>query len=129
MFDLLEPLTSADLLTVDEFAHSIERSRGEVAPLCLLREFLGGEPTDELRKRLRNHFRMRIAVSRILPFATGENRMLHPVLDEFAPQVRHVGREVDVASVPAAIDVGTRAAVVSRPRTTLEPVLFRIPRN
>ena len=51
--------------------------------------------------------------------STREHGIGHPVLRELAPHVRHVGREVNVASISATVDVGAGAAVILDPRPSL----------
>ena len=53
----------------------------------------------------------------------------HPVLRELAPHVRHIGREMDVASVLAAVDVRAGAAIVLAAGPPLEPIFSSVARN
>ena len=72
---------------------------------------------------------MLIAVARIFPLGSGERLVGHPVLRELLPHVRHVGGEVNVAAVLAAVDVRSRAAVRFAAGTALEPILAAVARD
>src|SRR5512145_2771914 len=97
-----------------------------MTPLGLLGKLIRSELCNKVGELLRYFLRMGRAMSRIFPFNARESRAAHPVLRELAPHVRHVGREVNVASVFAPVDVGARAAVVLSSRTSLQPIIPRV---
>src|SRR5215510_10870010 len=126
MLDLLKPLARPNLFTFNELSHGVERSCGEMAPLRLLGKFLSGKLTDEMGEGLRDFRSVRVTVFRIFPFGTRKRLIGHPVLRELSPHVRHIGGEMDVMSVFAAVDVGSGAAIVFAAGPRLQPILSRV---
>src|SRR5215510_3250532 len=129
MLDLLKPLARPNLFTFNELSHGVERSCGEMAPLRLVSKFLCGKLADEMGEGLRDFRSVRLTVFRIFPFGTRKRLIGHPVLGELSPHVRHIGGEMDVMSVFAAVDVGTGPAIVFAAGPPLQPILARITRN
>src|SRR5262245_3346419 len=125
MLDLLKPLARSYLLTFNELSHRVERSGGQMTPLRLLGKFLGGKLTDEMGEGLRNFRSVRVTVFWVFPFRTRKRLIGHPVLRELTPHMRHIGREMDVTSVFAAVDVGTGTAIVLAAGPPLQPIFFR----
>src|SRR5262245_3793762 len=129
MLDLLKPLARPNLFTFNELSHGVERSGGEMAPLRLVRKFVSGKLTDEVGEGLRDFRSVHVTVFRIFPFGTRKRLIGHPVLGELSPHVRHIGGEMDVMSVFAAVDVGTGTAIVFAAGPPLQPILSRVARN
>src|SRR5215475_6124554 len=129
MFDLLKPLARPNLFTFNELSHGVERSGGEMASLRLVGKFLSGKLTDEVGEGLRDFRSVRVTVFRIFPFGTRKRLIGHPVLRELSPHVRHIGGEMDVASVFAAVDGGTGTAIVPAAGPPLQPILSRVARH
>jgi hypothetical protein len=56
MLDLLKPLTRANLFTINELSHGVERRRGKMTPLRLVGKFFGGKLADKIGEGF-GHFR------------------------------------------------------------------------
>src|SRR5262249_21158700 len=112
MFDLLKPLARPNLFTFNELSHGVERSGGEMAPLRLVGKFLSGKLTDEMGEGLGTFRSVSVTVFRFSPFGTRKRLIGHPVRGDLSPHVRHIGGEMDVMSVFAAVDVGPGTAIV-----------------
>ena len=129
MLDLLQPLARPNLFTFNELSHGVERGGGKMTPLRLLGKFFGGKLADEMRESLRNFRSVRVTVFWVFPFRTRKSLIGHPVLRELSPHVRHIGREMDVTSVLAAVDVRAGTAIVLAAGAPLEPIFSTVARN
>src|SRR5918993_1007529 len=129
MLDFLQPSSHAVLFTIHKLADGIEWRGGQVARLRLVGKIISIELTNEMSERLGDFLGMLISVTRVLPLRPGQRFIGHPVLRELFPHMRHVGSEMNVAPVLAAIDIGAGAAIRSGAGTALESIFPAIARN
>src|SRR4030095_11574701 len=126
MIDFLQPFPGPVLLALDELTDGIERGRGEMARLRFVGKIISVEFSDEFRECPGDFVPMLIAIAWIFPLRSGKRLIVHPVLCELLPHVRHARREVHIAAVFAAIDIRTGAAVSLSPWAPFETILARI---
>src|SRR5918995_1189922 len=129
MIDLLQPSAQTVLFTIDKLTDRIERRGSEVARLRLVGKIICIELTNEMSERFADLVGMLVAVARVLPLRPGQRFIGHPILRELFPHVRHVGGEMNVAAVLAAVDVRPGAAIRSAAGPAFQSIFTAVTGN